>query len=116
LPYGIKVSNYDCTGIVEVTLFNVHDALIAINNGHFRLNLRPLSDIIKEIEYNGKKFVPMMYWDDENRRELLSFTSESYKYVEYLEYFIVEKLLEWHFDIFDLIQNNLAIDINTIKQ
>ena len=31
------------------------------------------------------------------------------------EYWIIEKLFEWKFDVFGLIKNNLAIDKSTIK-
>ena len=31
-------------------------------------------------------------------------------------YDILQKLLEWHFDIFALIKNNLAIDINILEK
>lgn len=77
--------------------------------------LRPLSDLTKEIEVNGEKFVPIYYWDDTNRKDILYQCSTDYKYCEYLEWFIIEKLFEWHFDVFGLLENNLAIDINTLK-
>lgn len=32
-----------------------------------------------------------------------------------LPYYIIEKLFEWHFDVFGLIEQGLAIDINTLK-
>lgn len=32
------------------------------------------------------------------------------------QHYLFQKLAEWHFDIFNLIENNLAIDINTIQQ
>lgn len=31
-------------------------------------------------------------------------------------YTIVQKLIEWHFDVFGLIEKGLAIDINTLEQ
>ena len=76
--------------------------------------LRPLSDLTKEIEVNGKRFVPYLFWDDKDRIELISFCATDVIYCEYLEYFIMQKLFEWHFDVFGLIENNLAIDINTL--
>ena len=106
--------------------------------------LRPLSDLTKEIEVNGEKFVPLIklteisgivlndrfnrlyvktYKDDpqyiecyentasqEDRLCISIFFPEIFK----CEYWIVQKLFKWHFDCFDLIKNNLAIDINTI--
>jgi hypothetical protein len=126
LPYNLRFDNgrdyeKDYLYGIRANCYNVKMAQGSRDSDYFRLEkvkpvLRPLSDILNEIEYDDKSFVPMFYWDDEKRRELLSFASESYKYVEYLEYFIVEKLIEWHFDIFNLIPNGLAIDINTIKR
>ena len=36
--------------------------------------------------------------------------------LKYLPYGVVEKLLEWHFDIFGLLEKGLAVDINTINK
>lgn len=38
-----------------------------------------------------------------------------YSPIEAISFCVVEKLLEWHFDIFDLIGSNLAIDKRTVK-
>lgn len=95
--------------------------------------LRPLSDLTKEIEVNGEKFVPMewlskfigavepcdqikqTFWitqsGNNNEGGILSFGALC-KHIDQFELF--QKLLEWHFDIYGLIENNLAIDINTL--
>jgi hypothetical protein len=36
--------------------------------------------------------------------------------MRYLPNWTVEKLLEWHFDIYGLIEAGLAIDINTLEK
>ena len=81
--------------------------------------LRPLSDITKEIEVNGEKFVTIEmlgklfqmnvieYCNLEQNKSL----SETIKNQRWC---VIEKLFEWHFDIFGLIEQNLAIDINTL--
>ena len=33
-----------------------------------------------------------------------------------MSYGLVSKLIEWHFDVFGLIEKGLAIDINTLPQ
>jgi hypothetical protein len=80
----------------------------------FKPILRPLSDLTKEIEVNGEKFVPQkkmpyldFYWliTSVNPQELVMKNN----------YEDILKLLEWQFDVFGLIENNLAIDINTLK-
>jgi hypothetical protein len=78
--------------------------------------LRPLSELTKEIEVNGEKFVPILYLIEVHGNSLdYSYLLSTKNVIEY-SYAIVEKLLEWHFDIFGLIENNLAIDINTLNK
>lgn len=80
----------------------------------FKPILRPLSDLTKEIEVNGEKFVPNYNSDFKYFTPYeLSYFIESIP--NGLNYNQMQKLLEWHFDIFGLIDNGLAIDINTIK-
>lgn len=80
--------------------------------------LRPLSDLTKEIEANGEKFVPIVYFEKFNTQ--IDFVKEikvlqnDIRWLSTTSYLVVEKLLEWHFDIYGLIENNLAIDINTL--
>ena len=84
----------------------------------FRLPiLRPLSDLTKEIEIDGKRFVPIekicktVY----QQNKVLFSINNLIEGVTGIYYYQVEKLFEWHFDIFGLIEKNLAIDINTLK-
>jgi predicted nucleic acid-binding protein len=119
--------------------------------------LRPLSDLTKEIEVNGEKFVPLeklypdkhvLFNSKRDKKDILFIetkteagASADYKllidnqwrfkfstlksgYVgnffvfnQYVinNYSLYQKLLEWHFDIYGLIENGLAIDINTLK-
>lgn len=75
--------------------------------------LRPLSDLTKEIEVNGKKFIPVdeilkwckLYWDENRNISPL----RDWRYKD------IQKILEWHFDVFGLIPAGLAIDINALK-
>lgn len=83
---------------------------------------RPISDLTKEIEVDGEKFVPItivnLMYEVENRNNfpLSMYIDASWVYsVKMLPCDLVEKLLEWHFDIYNLIPNGLAIDINTLK-
>lgn len=57
--------------------------------------LRPLSDLTKEIEHNGKKFIPIQI--------TRNYTDEN------VSYKLCDKLFEWHFDVFGLIDQGLAI-------
>jgi len=95
--------------------------------------LRPLSDLTKEIEHNGEKFVPIDKLKHEEEQQNTMFflfygnIIDGLRYLEdvaeynsvntkYLSYPLATKLIEWHFDIFGLIKIGLAIDINTLKQ
>jgi hypothetical protein len=117
--------------------------------------LRPLSDLTKEIEVNGEKFVPIAEigkllgfdyltpfeideneiqygWDsrgmDDSQGYVFGFSNELKTFgVWYDEqegnpiylsggYDEIQKLIEWHFDIFGLIEAGLAIDINTLEK
>ncbi|MGV0854794.1 hypothetical protein ACTS9E_04265 [Empedobacter brevis] len=81
----------------------------------FKPILRPLSDLMKEIEVNGEKFVPF----DEIRSysfELNNNKKWQKVVLEDMPYSEVQKLFEWHFDVFGLIEKGLAVDINTLNQ
>ncbi len=76
--------------------------------------LRPLSDLTKEIEINGEKILPLVELHRiKNNGDWIGVQNRN-KSIEENPYWVIQKLLEWHFDIFELIPNNLAIDINTI--
>ena len=74
-------------------------------NDEFKPILRPLSDLTKEIEVNGEKFVPIDRLEDFIDFEL------GYERVDYWK---IQKMFEWHFDVFGLIKKGLAIDFNTL--
>jgi len=108
--------------------------------------LRPLSDLIKEIEINGEKIVPIIelakltHIKDNHIAEISQSVKGECDGVKYSFGFyngsfwmrrlrgkkwvvndvfsqdeLFEKLDEWHFDWrYDLIKNELAIDINTL--
>ena len=84
----------------------------------FKMILRPISDLTKEISINGEKFIPIkeMFLPC-GERELLEGWSEDNKcYVgQMLSYLPYQYLFENHFDVFNLIEQNLAIDINDLK-
>lgn len=129
LPYELRVKilnyKYDCTGEQFGVLsgYYFYDGI-----PHFHMNqnrtqagkdislfvpiLRPLSDLTKEIEVNGEKFIPI---------EKISPVSNFFN-VDFLiktplasSFEVVIKLLELHFDVFGLIDKGLAIDINTLS-
>lgn len=71
--------------------------------------LRPLSDLRKE-EFNYLYTLLRVHIGKNKRDKLIN---EGYGITD-LPYFIFEQLLENHFDMFNLIKNDLAVDINTL--
>jgi len=148
LPYGleIEIHNYksDYVGIKRAKV-----------NGHYFIGsnlylkyeggstgksypessiiLRPMSDIDKEIEVDGEKFVPFeilnlehtfflsedckKFGDGTVEEWCLDELDEEFSYwkLEWLPHRIIQKLASWFFDINNLIEQGKAIDINTIK-
>lgn len=92
--------------------------------------LRPLSDLTKEIEHNGEKFVPLnkiqdirgrkwVYFEEEDEYcELFYFTdhnSNTYYNVREFPFEVLSLLFEWHFDVFNLHSKNLCIYFDELK-
>lgn len=154
LAYGVNIQ-YLGNEIVELVGFNKNT--IYHTTGFFvelpcniKPILRPLSDLTKEIEHNGEKFVPIIYLSrlvDNGHNHIDSKINKSSNYitvmtdkcddVENVKFrFIIEgfssiegsgepislvtydkiksKLLEWHFDVFSLIEKGLAVNKNDI--
>ena len=91
-----------------------HLAFESENYKDFRFKpiLRPLSDLIKEIEVNGEKFKPI---ENIPNTDVLNWYCNLLNINGNMTLTTFFKLTEWHFDVFGLIENGLAIDINTIK-
>jgi len=128
LPFGLEVNclmgRFVCSG-----LYNRHGWDYIIFDGLTKSDdllvnvkplLRPLSDLTKEITHNGETFVPIEWLKENKNVELLNGVyPDGTKRVwndrtmttniRFFEYCIVEKLIEWHFDIFGLIPKNLAL-------
>lgn len=80
-------------------------------------HLRPLSDLTKEIEHNGEKFLPFFRINEYTKftkSELISVVKDNH-WLKFRPCTMIEMLYEWHFDVFGLIKRDLAIDINTLQ-
>ncbi len=97
--------------------------------------LRPLSDLTKEIEFEGEKIIPYKELKKDFLMEgLLEFKTTVYGWTGFTDnknnhipiymdgkimpecgFGTIQKLFEWHFDVFGLIERGNAIDINTLK-
>jgi hypothetical protein len=59
------------------------------------------------VSYGGEHQITAVEYDEA--------TAKVYgDYFDDVDYWIVEKLIEWHFDVFGLIKKGLAIDVNNL--
>lgn len=106
----------------------------------FKPILRPLSDLTKKITIDGKTFVPSQFLNDLILLEsdwytevngyfsIIGITVETQngeqkqpvfmngEICDECHYGIYKFLIEWHFDVFGLIDSNLAVDINNSEK
>lgn len=139
LPYGLKIIFEKSGKIIELSGIELSESekLIFINKNaffestiwNFKPILRHLSDLTKEIEHNGEKFVPynelykikkgIEVYEPININYPIELLIETENYSQDIDlfdgYLIIQKLIEWHFDVFGLIKKRLAVDINTIE-
>jgi len=115
LPYDLKMYWEDDQKRPQEPWKLKYESVEFVLNNQNKPILRPLSDLTKEIEVNGEKFIPLDYIStsikDIKQNDRYLFKGLYYN----LSYWKIERLLEMHFDIYGLIENNLAIDINTLK-
>ncbi len=124
LPYELKIktsihgwgnnigkSHYR---IDKMTDKSIIDLLVSRNR---KIILRPLSDLTKKIEHNNKKFVPFHYlggdFEDDDYYEKQKKGTYNYE-TKHWAFRNVQKLFEWHFDVFGLIEKGIAIDFNRV--
>jgi hypothetical protein len=85
--------------------------------------LHPLTDLTKEIEYNGEVFVPttklkLLYeFESDNICIIRMYINAGWtSSIVELPLDIVLQLISWHFDIAGLIDKGEAIDVNTLDE
>lgn len=122
LPYGLEViythtkERGSIRNLYDIEEYN--DIKLGINwlyGEHiwmFKPILRPLSDLTKEIEVDSE--LTTISKDNTWGRfdEIATLKPHQLRFIQLREY---ELLLEYHFDVFGLIEQGLAIDINTLE-
>jgi len=118
LPYGLKMGygGYDLVLNVDNHPNNCCDLEYSIKK-QIKPILKPLSDLTDKEKYELDNIITEGYIDD--FINLVVETSSSCEggynsYDIWDSYLLIQKLLEWHFDVFGLIPKGLAIDINTL--
>lgn len=107
--FGATLSLLNSVQLYDISVEKIHNRRLE----EIKPILRPLSDLTKEIEHNGKKFVPLQYLSINIYWYNLEQWKSDHKLMNVEEY---NNLLSWHFDVFGLIEKNLAIDINTLNK
>lgn len=89
----------------------------------FKPILHPLTDLTKEIEHNGEKFIPVLklleansFDINENPLELIEKYKGIYFDIDLLFLSDALLLIEYHFDICSLTEQGEAIDVNTLDK
>ena len=132
LPYGLKLQyvvreKVEKTGVLQSIShrdFETHPTRVSIeglyNEEHiwmFKPILRPLSDLNNEIVINGEKHQMWLLINGQKaleNGEIENMNGYQYSILE-LSYNKIQTILKFHFDIFSLIGQGLAVDINTIN-
>ncbi len=121
------------TGINGIFAYlNYHGASLSSEIEKIKSLLRPLLDLTKEIDINGEKFVPIvelakiaypdLVWEFDRTRAISEWKKEpAYFFFQKNSFFaclfnnaipnqivLFNKLFEWHFDVFGLIDQGLA--------
>jgi hypothetical protein len=114
LPYKLKI---DTEGyFYEMVLTSIE--LTTILEKKWKPILRPLSDLFKQIEFDGEKFVPIeklhSLFRSGAEESLDDFCHRINMPIDFLPRVISEKYMEWHFDYFNLIEKGLAVDFNKV--
>ena len=125
LPYGLKAMDLDNGSVRTVTLLHFTYDMETVGHNHLIYEglllkkhqpiLKPLSDLdsgnVEGLFYSEwliEKYHTIGIENQINRIE------DDIRWINYCDYILIQHLLEWHFDVFGLIEKGLAIDINTI--
>jgi hypothetical protein len=128
LPYGLMVGKYFENNFFSEEM-DISTMASLFNDTRKKPILRPLSDLTKEIEVNGEKFIPLDKINGLNSFGECLFiqdceNSKAYNKLDWWTEFeggfhfeemqiCYQLLLKWHFNVFNL-PEHLFIDINTL--
>lgn len=139
LPYGLKAANFNVKhfGLDKPLVKNIEPSNITTLidfDPIYKPILYPLDYLTKEITHNGETFVPIerlfeknypanksktYYYDTQINYIRCSHVSTSYHKLIYIvselagrnSYEDMQQLIEWRFDVFNLIEDGLAIPV-----
>ena len=119
-PYEIKlVYRNDKSWPIIMAIGNLDEVLHT--NKDYKPILHPLSDLTKPIEHKGEKFVPIK--EIQKRNDFIHLMNggfvigfQSIYELDELPTWVTKLLIEWHFDIADLLSKGEAINVNTLEE
>ena len=125
LPYGLKCKDSDL--LEPNKIYKYIGTFYQVDNetGYEKVKpiLHPLSDLTKEIEHNGEKFVPLYRLLENNYFDLTKMSEQdvlafegAFTIPELITLYDLLLYLKWHFDLFNGIENGEAIDVNTLDE
>ena len=127
LPYGLKVLSYQrvksLRSLSSDTLYLYGNVLKGYTYKECKPILRPLSDLTKEIGFNGEVVVvadiifPEEDYTNKFDRNVAIGALQLQNAIGHTctFYQVVETLFKYHFDVFNLIDKGLAIDIKSLN-
>ena len=125
LPYGLKAQAPKNGKIIllkgmygnTLDFLDEEDGHYTYSLDYAKIILRPLSDLTKEIEHNGKKIIFTHDILTHHEIDLMEINKTIRDLpVSGIPYQKVQMMLKHHYDVFGLIEAGLAIDINTLKE
>lgn len=114
LPYDLKAFNENLFGreILSIKGYSFGDIIHQYGVSpivNIKPILRPLSDLTKEIEHNGEIFIPSVTLRLSYPTEMIGLNPATWSFR------VVLKLIEWRFDIANLIKKGEAVDYHTLE-
>ena len=119
--YYVESVDYDNQSLQLVSCEDIKYSLDEIDLSWIELQLKPFSMLLEKIEHNGEKFIPIEWFeigDEDNDsfeydfgnikliRSLESLAkNELANDVNHFPFGVVQKLIEWEFDVFSLNTN-----------
>ena len=118
LPYGLKVSKIHVLNVGKGIGSIPH--MLTTKNNNYKPILRPIAEVENDIIHNGYTLnvldIMNRFWGVEwlgatEKFELHVYGRNIILSAEDLPYDLVQVLLSYHFDVFGLIEDNLAIPV-----
>lgn len=122
LPYGLKCQTLDRgkTVISELNAAYSDNSYTFMNIVESEKGFDDIKPILKSMNNLNNTYINelakyIVSIDEKYTIELATILIKAYKPNPLgMPYIVIQKLLEWHFDVFGLIEKGLAIDINTL--